>query len=163
MNINNLVRQLTALVVLILPLLSLLLGSTNALGGELPLSDPYIPRPYGVYGLSINGGGYQAISENMGGGLRVDSPRILSYLVRATWNLTPRNEKGSPPCTARYILFTAQTCCFGERANCRAVTHERNVPGERYSSANHPCGACRAYSRESSQCDVCHRQSQLMC
>ncbi len=73
MNINNLVRQSTALVVPILPLLSLLLGSTNALGGELPLSDPHIPRPYGVYGLSINGGGYQAISENMGGGFRVYS------------------------------------------------------------------------------------------
>ena len=86
------VRQLVKLVAVILPLLSLLLGSTNTLGAELPLSNPYFPRPYGVFGLSINGGGYQAISENMGGGLRVDSPRILSSVEVGYGNARKVND-----------------------------------------------------------------------
>jgi len=92
MNIKHLIRQSVALVALILPLLSLLLGSTNTLGEELPLSDPYIPRPYGVFGVSINGGGYQAISQNIGGGLRVDSPHILSSIEVGYGNARKVND-----------------------------------------------------------------------
>ena len=76
---KELTKQSTVLVASILSVMSSLLFSSIAvLGAELPLSNPYIPRPYGVFGLSINGSGYQAVSGVMGGGLRLDSPRVLS-------------------------------------------------------------------------------------
>jgi hypothetical protein len=81
-----------SMVVPLLFALYLLLSASIALGGELPLSDPYIPRPYGVFGLSINGSGYQAISENMGGGLRVDSPHILSSIEVGYGNARKVND-----------------------------------------------------------------------
>jgi len=80
-------KQLLALVAL-----SLVLGAINALGADLPLTDSYIPRPYAVFGFSINGGGYQAISENMGGGLRVDSPHILSSVEVGYGNARKVND-----------------------------------------------------------------------
>ena len=75
---RRLATQSVVLLASIFPVLSsLLFGSTMVLGAELPLSNPYVPRPYGVLGLSINGSAYQAVSEVVGGGLRMDSPRIL--------------------------------------------------------------------------------------
>jgi hypothetical protein len=68
---RQMVRQSTWLVVSIVPVLSaLLLGSTMALAGELPITNPYTPRPYPVTGLSINGSAYNSISEVFGGGFR---------------------------------------------------------------------------------------------
>ena len=56
---------------------SIVLGSTIVLAAEIPVSNPFIPRPYGALGFSINGSGYQPISELMGAGFRLDSPHIL--------------------------------------------------------------------------------------
>ena len=77
---------------LILSTLSLLFGCTEAFSAELPLSNPYIPRPYAIVGFSINGSGYQAISENMGGGLRVDAPHILSSVEVGYGNARKVND-----------------------------------------------------------------------
>ena len=95
------VRQSTCLGVSLLGVLSvLLLGSPMALAGELTLSNPYIPRPYAVTGLSINGAGYNSISEVFGGGFRVDSLRIISNVevgynnARKTKDGTIDNRKG---------------------------------------------------------------------
>jgi hypothetical protein len=88
-----LVVQSAKLVASILPLMSaLLFGSTMVLGQELPMSTSYIPRPYGVLGLSINGSGYQSISEGIGGGLRVDSPRVLSSVEVGYGNARKVND-----------------------------------------------------------------------
>jgi len=63
-----------------------------ALSAELPIPDPYIPRPYAVFGLSINGSGYQAISEDMGGGLRMESPNVLSSVEVGYGNARKVND-----------------------------------------------------------------------
>lgn len=90
---KQLLRQSCALVSSISCIVSFLLfGSIMLLGAELPLSDPYIPRPYGVFGFSINGSGYQAISEEMGGGLRMDSPHILSSVEVGYGNARKVND-----------------------------------------------------------------------
>jgi hypothetical protein len=85
-------KESPSLRILIFLVLCLLLSPSIALGGELPLSNPYIPRPYGVFGLNINGSGYQAISENMGGGLRLDSPHILSSVEVGYGNARKVND-----------------------------------------------------------------------
>ncbi len=77
---------------ILLVLSSQLLVSTVVLGAELPLTSPYIPRPYGVFGFSVNGGGYQALSEVMGGGFRLDSPRILSSVEVGYGNARKVND-----------------------------------------------------------------------
>jgi hypothetical protein len=87
-----LVKRLSALGSILSVMSLLLFGSVIVLGTEPPLSDPYIPRPYGVFGLSINGSGYQAISEVLAGGLRVDSPRILSTLEVGYGNARKVND-----------------------------------------------------------------------
>lgn len=73
-------------------LASLLLGTTIGLGAELPVSNPYVPRPYGALGLSINGGGYQPISELMGAGFRMDSPNILLGVELGYGNARKAND-----------------------------------------------------------------------
>jgi hypothetical protein len=85
-------KEATRQLALILFALSLLFGCTEALSAELPLSDPYIPRPYAIVGFSINGSGYQPISENVGGGLRVDAPRILSSVEVGYGNARKVND-----------------------------------------------------------------------
>ena len=90
MNINNLVRQSTALVVPILPFYPC--TGLHKCPRRAATFRPHIPRPYGVYGLSINGGGYQAISENMGGGFRVYSLRILSSVEVGYGNARKVND-----------------------------------------------------------------------
>jgi hypothetical protein len=86
------IRKKTKLLALILSALSLLFGCTEAFSAELPLSNPYIPRPYAILGFSINGSGYQAISENVGGGLRVDAPHILSSVEVGYGNARKVND-----------------------------------------------------------------------
>jgi hypothetical protein len=85
-------NETNTLLVLILSALSLLFGCAEAFSAELPLSNPYIPRPYAIFGFSINGSGYQAISENVGGGLRVDAPHILSSVEVGYGNARKVND-----------------------------------------------------------------------
>ncbi|MGA9813321.1 MAG: hypothetical protein WBQ64_11120 [Terriglobales bacterium] len=77
---------------ILLALSSLLFVSQAVLGAELPLASPYIPRPFGVFGFSINGSGYQQMSEVMGAGLRMDSPRILSGIEVGYGNARKVND-----------------------------------------------------------------------
>jgi hypothetical protein len=78
-----------------------LLFTPMALGGELKLSNPYIPRPYAFAGVSINGAGYSSMSEILGGGLRLDSPRLITNVeagyndARKANDGTMDNRKGS--------------------------------------------------------------------
>ena len=85
-------KNTNTLLALILSVLSLLFCCTEAFGAELPLSNPYIPHPYAIVGFSINGSGYQAISENVGGGLRVDAPHILSSVEVGYGNARKVND-----------------------------------------------------------------------
>ena len=85
-------KQSAALTAVVLLVLTLLFSATHSLGEELPLHDPYIPRPYGVFGLSINGSGYQTVSESMGGGLRMDSPHLLSSIELGYGNARKVND-----------------------------------------------------------------------
>ena len=85
-------KETNTLRALILSALSLLFGCTEVFSAELPLSNPYVPRPYAIVGFSINGSGYQPISENVGGGLRVDASRILSNIEVGYGNARKVND-----------------------------------------------------------------------
>jgi hypothetical protein len=85
-------KETTTLLVLILSAVSLLFGCTEAFSAELPLPNPYIPRPYAIVGFSINGSGYQPISENVGGGFRVDAPHFLSSVEVGYGNARKVND-----------------------------------------------------------------------
>jgi hypothetical protein len=80
------------LVASILPGLSTLLLGAAVLGQELPQPNPYVPRPFAVVGFRINGGGYQSISEIMGGGFSIESPHILSGVEVAYGNARKVND-----------------------------------------------------------------------
>ena len=126
------VRQSTCLGVSLLAVLSvLLLGSPMALAGELTLSNPYIPRPYAVTGLSINGAGYNSISEVFGGGFRVDSLRIISNVevgynnARKTKDGTIDNRKGhSRSAQAQAILSPAKRVLYRLRSTVGTAVND---------------------------------------
>lgn len=118
---KKLVERSIALMQLILSVISpVLFGSIIVLGAELPLSTRYAPRPYGVFGLSINGSGYQAIAVGMGGGFRMDSPRILSSVevgygnARKVNDATINNHSGHQRfAQARTFYKLGNGCYFG--------------------------------------------------
>ena len=107
----KMVRLSSSLVFSIGSVLSVLfLGSAIASAGELLLSKPYLPRPYTVTGLSINGSGYSSISGLFGGGFRVDSQRLIGNVevgynnARKVNDATIGNRKGHSR-TAQARLF----------------------------------------------------------
>ena len=80
------------MVSILLGLSVLSLGSARVFAGELPLVDPYIPRPYTVMGLSLNGSGYNPISEVFGDGVRLDSLRFISNIEMGYNNARKVND-----------------------------------------------------------------------
>jgi hypothetical protein len=78
-----------------------ILVATSLRAADLP--KPYVPRPYMIGGVSINGGGYSSISAQAIAGFRVDAPRLIGD-VEAGYDTARKVNDGVPGNDTGHIL-----------------------------------------------------------